>query len=119
MSPVLGLVEGKLKSCPSSPNCVVSYETDDSHYVEAIDGGVDAFEVLKRFLAGQSNVELVSESSNYIHATFTSTLFQFVDDLELYLDGDKVHVRSASRVGYSDMNANRKRIETLRSVLSP
>jgi len=28
MSPSLGLVEGRLKDCPGTPNCVLSYATD-------------------------------------------------------------------------------------------
>jgi uncharacterized protein (DUF1499 family) len=53
----------------------------------------------------------------YIHAEFTSFLFRFVDDVEFLLDdGSKtIHVRSASRVGYSDLGVNRRRVEAIRS----
>jgi len=118
MMPTLGVDAGKLKKCPNSPNCVISYPTDEQHQVEAIAGGLTAFATLKSYLEAQPGVKLVSESEGYIHATFTSNVFKFVDDLELYLDGELIHVRSASRVGYSDMNANRKRVELLRSIVT-
>jgi len=44
----------------------------------------------------------------------------FVDDVEFMADpaAGLVHVRSASRLGLSDLGVNRDRIETLRSALS-
>lgn len=57
---------------------------------------------------------------NYMAATFTSDLFRFVDDVEFRVDqsSGSLHVRSASRVGYSDLDANRKRVEQIRVLLS-
>ena len=48
-------------------------------------------------------------------------LLRFVDDVEFELrTGDGViAVRSASRVGYSDLGANRRRIEKIRKALVP
>ncbi|MEQ8662522.1 MAG: DUF1499 domain-containing protein, partial [Gammaproteobacteria bacterium] len=57
---------------------------------------------------------IVTHDDTYLHATFRSALFGFVDDVELRLDGDALHWRSASRVGYSDLGANRRRLEALR-----
>ena len=44
----------------------------------------------------------------------------FVDDAEFLLDRSNrmIHVRSASRLGYSDLGTNRRRIEELRSQFS-
>ena len=40
---------------------------------------------------------------------------KFVDDLELfYNDESVIHVKSASRLGYSDFSVNRERVEQLR-----
>ncbi len=60
---------------------------------------------------------IITAQKGYIHAEFTSFLFRFVDDVEFVLDeGSKtIHVRSASRVGYSDLGVNRKRVEAIRS----
>jgi len=67
-------------------------------------------------LESTKRAEIISSTDNYIHAEFTSLIFRFVDDVEFYFDDQKpvIHVRSASRVGYSDLGANRKRIEALR-----
>jgi uncharacterized protein (DUF1499 family) len=60
------------------------------------------------------------DTGDYLWATFTSRVFRFVDDLELRMDRDArvVHVRSASRVGYSDLGVNRKRVERLRATFN-
>jgi uncharacterized protein (DUF1499 family) len=42
----------------------------------------------------------------------------YVDDVEFRKAADGVHVRSASRVGYGDMGANKKRVEALRAALA-
>ena len=43
---------------------------------------------------------------------------RYVDDVEFYwTEGGKVHLRSASRLGHSDLGVNRERIETIRKNL--
>ena len=44
---------------------------------------------------------------------------RYVDDVEFLYDQSKgiTHVRSASRIGYSDLGANRNRIESIRELL--
>jgi uncharacterized protein (DUF1499 family) len=46
-------------------------------------------------------------------------MFGFVDDFECLIDRNAglIHVRSGARVGYSDMNVNRERVESIRSQL--
>ncbi len=58
--------------------------------------------------------------NGYLAATFKTPLFRFVDDVELRLDGTNrvIHVRSASRVGRSDLGENRKRVAELRRLFS-
>ena len=60
-------------------------------------------------------LKIVTFGENYIHATDQTKLMGFVDDLEFLLDHDesKIFVRSASRVGYSDMGKNRKRMDSI------
>jgi uncharacterized protein (DUF1499 family) len=64
-------------------------------------------------------VELVETSEGYLHATVTSRLFGFVDDLELFADGPRgqLQARSQSRLGDSDLGVNGRRLERLRSAL--
>ena len=59
---------------------------------------------------------VITISDSYLHAEFTSAIFRFVDDLEFLADDTAkvIHVRSASRVGYSDLGVNRKRIGQIR-----
>ncbi len=67
-------------------------------------------------LGGQVNYS----DENYLASTFTSDLFGFIDDVEFRVDQGNglLHVRSASRVGYSDLHANRNRVEQIRTLLS-
>jgi uncharacterized protein (DUF1499 family) len=71
---------------------------------------------LAGILESTKRARIITSTENYIHAEFTSMIFRFVDDVEFYFDDHQpvIHVRSASRVGYSDLGANRKRIEALR-----
>jgi uncharacterized protein (DUF1499 family) len=66
--------------------------------------------------------KIITAEDNYIRAEFSSKLFGFVDDVEFYFPDTTstkaiIHVRSASRVGYSDLGVNRKRIEQIRNRL--
>jgi uncharacterized protein (DUF1499 family) len=113
----IGVQHGKLTSCPESPNCVSSNASDDTHRIEPIAADLDQ---IKRVLLGLNEANIVSADSNYLHAEFTSRIMRYVDDVEFLYDrpAGVTHVRSASRLGYSDLGANRKRIESLRSELN-
>jgi uncharacterized protein (DUF1499 family) len=65
---------------------------------------------------GSSKVLLERDLPAYMHFTFTSALFGFVDDVEFLFDEGKktIHFRSASRVGHSDIGANRKRMNIIK-----
>lgn len=57
---------------------------------------------------------------DYLYAQYTTPLMKYVDDVEFWFDPVKgaVQVRSASRIGQSDLGANRKRIEAVRAALA-
>jgi uncharacterized protein (DUF1499 family) len=59
---------------------------------------------------------IAEEKAGYLRAEFRSSLFGFVDDLELLLDkaAKRIDVRSASRTGYFDFGVNRRRVEEIR-----
>jgi len=112
--------DGNLTPCPESPNCVSSQSTDEKHFIEPLsyDGSlVEAREKLVSIIQSMKRSQIILKEDTYIHAEFTSALFRFVDDTEFYFDdaAKTIHMRSASRVGYSDLGVNRKRIETIRS----
>ena len=124
-SPAVALgqsVEG-VHGCPPSPNCVSSSpQADDDHHILPfhIEGPPSvAWDALKKTLLAQEGVAIVEDTDVNIHATATSKIFHFVDDISFKLDPEKrlIHARSASRVGYWDFGVNRKRIEALRKKL--
>jgi uncharacterized protein (DUF1499 family) len=118
----LGVNEGKLAPCPDSPNCVVSQGGDENHTISPIsyDGDRSAVrEKLLQVLAVVSGTKIVKQTDNYIRAESASRLLGFVDDLEFYLpEAEKViQVRSAARLGESDLGVNRRRLEQIRLAL--
>ena len=60
---------------------------------------------------------IIKHTNSYIHAEFRSLLFAFVDDVEIEIDEDEglIHLRSASRVGVSDLGVNKIRIAAIRT----
>ncbi|MCP3935209.1 MAG: DUF1499 domain-containing protein, partial [Actinomycetia bacterium] len=70
---------------------------------------------LKQALGAMPRTGVVGEGDRYLHAEATSLIFRYVDDLEVLIDPGtgKIHLRSASRAGYSDLGVNRKRIQAL------
>lgn len=111
-----GLVEGKLAPCPSSPNCKVSEDHADQRHVTA-PLALEAWEKIPAAVAATGGV-IVSQTDDYIAATYTSEKMKFVDDVEFRKAETLVHVRSASRVGYSDRGANAERLAALRDALA-
>ena len=114
----LGLKNGCLRPCPSSPNCVNSMgNEDETHRIESFHS-VSLAE-LRELLQNEERVEIVTDRENYLHAEFTSRIMRFVDDVEFFSVAEEqvIHVRSASRLGRSDLGANRHRVEGLRAKL--
>ncbi len=110
-----GLVQGRLAACPSSPNCVSSEpDAPEEKKVDPLSAGVWAD--LPAAIVDMGGV-VTEQGDSYVAAEFTSSTFGFVDDVELRRTGDAVHVRSASRVGYSDRGVNRARVAALRERL--
>ena len=110
-----GLVNGRLMECPSSPNCASSEDgTPDKKKVDPLP--VNSWAQLPAVIAAMGGV-VTRQEDNYIAAEFTSATFKFVDDVEFRLAEDAVHVRSASRVGYSDRGVNGDRVAALRGRL--
>jgi len=115
----LGVRDGRLKAPPATPNGVSSQAADDAHRVAPLryEGeGVQAFARLRDLVAAWPGAVIVAEAPGYLHAEFSTRLLRFVDDVELQLDAaaGAIHVRSASRLGYSDLGTNRRRIEAIR-----
>ena len=112
----IGVRDGRLIACPESPNCVSSYESSEEHSIAALDGNLNQ---IQQVLIAMDGANIVEQSSDYLYAEFTSSLMGYVDDVEFLYDAasNTTQVRSASRVGYSDMGANRSRVEAIRMQL--
>ncbi|MDM8551271.1 DUF1499 domain-containing protein [Desulfobacterales bacterium HSG2] len=115
-----GLIRGKLAECPARPNCVCSERKDDTdHYIEpvTIPRNTDTLEILREAVRESGGV-IKSDTGTYIAVTYSSALFGFVDDLEIRIDSEQnvIHIRSASRIGYSDFGVNRKRTELIKKL---
>jgi len=115
----LGVVDGKLALCPSAPHCVSSQLDSGMHAGKPIpyDGSrEEARTKLSSILRTMPGAVVLTESSDYVRAEFTSKTFKWVDDVEIYLDdrAKLAQIRSSSRTGFYDLGANRRRIEEIR-----
>ena len=119
-----GIVNGKLAVSPSSPNCVNSQsDRNDSSYIAPLRaslGDEKPIRNLALLVDGLPRTKLIVQQEDYLYFQFRSLLFGFVDDVEFVKDRrlNVIHVRSASRMGYSDMGANRRRVEKIRELWS-
>ena len=117
----LGARDGHLSACPASPNCVSSQADDAKHRIAPLifSGDPDlAFARLKHVLGRRRDTSIREELPGYLRVELRTTLF--VDDGEFLLDRIQrvIHVRSASRLGYSDLGKNRTRTEEIRNEFS-
>ncbi|MEM7179796.1 MAG: DUF1499 domain-containing protein [Spirochaetota bacterium] len=112
----------KLEPCPKSPNCVSSQgnESDKEHHIAPIAYQGEKtmvkakiLQTLKKF----PRVKIIKQTDAYVYAEFTTLIMRYTDDVEFYINEGKkvIDVRSASRVGKSDLGKNRSRIEDFRS----
>lgn len=108
----------RLAPVPPTPNCVSSRADpkDSVHYIAPLEG-VDLAAV-REVMAATPRTKLVREEPGYLRYEVRTALLRFVDDVEFEQEGGVVHVRSASRVGRSDLGVNRRRVELIRKGLS-
>ena len=121
-TPGLGKAGGRLTPCPDTPNCVNSQAPDDKHSIAPISYSCtreEARQRLQKIVEATSRARILTAETDYLRVEYASRVFRFVDDVEFYFPEEPViHVRSASRVGYSDMGVNRRRIERIRELFS-
>ena len=119
----LGWHHGALAPCPNKPNCVNSMATDERHAIAPLTftGDPDAaLRTLQAVVLALPGTRVITYEAEYLAVECTSQLLGFVDDVEFALDrqAKRIQVRSASRLGYSDLGVNRARIETIRSAFA-
>ena len=112
----LGVKDGRLAPPKRTPNCVSSQAdpADAEHYVAPIRGGIEA---ARKAVESLPRTRIVACEGPYLYAEFRSRLLGYVDDVELFFDGEVLQVRSASRLGRRDFGVNRERVETLRGLI--
>jgi uncharacterized protein (DUF1499 family) len=108
--------------CPDSPNCVSSLAKNPKHHIEPFKlkkNHKTSWDIVQKTVGSLPRTKIVSADNTDIHAECRSMIFRFVDDLMLHLNPSNgiIHVRSASRTGYSDLGVNRRRVENLRKKL--
>jgi uncharacterized protein (DUF1499 family) len=125
----LGVQEGRLKPPSKTPNSVSSQASlypdhPQRSYAEIapLPGSGDPEAALDRIASiveAMDGARIVRKEPGYLYAQFTSRLMKYVDDAEFWLDpaAGVIQVRSASRLGSSDLGVNRKRIEFIRQKL--
>ncbi|MEE4251469.1 MAG: DUF1499 domain-containing protein [Alcanivoracaceae bacterium] len=125
---VSGLLAGasvhalELPDCPQTPNCVSSQASDEARRVAPLIAGgsvAESAQMLTAILDSLPRVEWSAPADNVVKATFKTLILRFTDDVLFHIDDDGlIQVRSASRIGYSDLGANRSRVEMLREKLA-
>lgn len=113
----------QLESCPASPNCVCSTDTGRAHFIEPLHftGNPEhAWQNLIEILRADRSITITTSNERYIRAEAKTRLLRFTDDVELLLNPEQgvIDMRSASRLGYSDLGKNRKRLEGIRRALN-
>ena len=120
--PELGLHNGQLRPCPATPNCVCSEHQAESADVEPLGYTTTAEQVWAKIkqVISDTGGSVIEEEADYLRAVYETPLLRYVDDVELRHDkkNQQIHIRSASRVGTSDMGANRKRVEKIRMMFN-
>ncbi|MQX54420.1 DUF1499 domain-containing protein [Alcanivorax sediminis] len=111
-----------LAPCPNSPNCVSSLSGSKDHWVaplEVSDNRESSLQRVQSVLDSLPRVEYDVVGQSRIQARFKSLVMRFTDDVTFYVrENGVVEVRSASRIGYWDLGANRRRVESLRVKLA-
>ena len=116
----LGVINGNLAACPGSPNCVSSQAGDERHRIKPFAAGDNpeaTFARLIEIVRRRPDATVLDSTGTYLRVELRTTFF--IDDAEFLLDRERrlIQLRSASRVGYSDLGLNRRRIEEIRSQL--
>jgi len=123
----LGVQQGRLKPPSDTPNSVSSqvdlypgHAQKEYARIAPLHFTGDADEAMRHLavvIKSLDRTTLVTQSPDYLYAQCQSKVLKFTDDVEFWLDrtAGVIQVRSASRLGRSDLGVNRARIETIRA----
>lgn len=116
-----GMKPAKLSPCPDTPNCVNSQVTDFHAVAPFVMRKADKanWNAIVAVVTAIPRTKVVEQTDGYLHVEVSTLIFRFTDDMELLLsdNGATIDIRSASRLGLSDMGVNGRRVENLRKEL--
>lgn len=117
----LGVTDGKLARLSAKPNNLSTYEAGKYPQAQPFRYTGEMAESRDKLIAALNTlprVNIESVDGNYVHATFRSRLFRFVDDVEFLFDDEAkiIHFRAGARTGQSDLGVNQKRMEEIRAA---
>ncbi len=127
----LGVRDGKLAPPATTPNSVSSqadlhpgHPQQSYARIAPLSYSGDAVAAMKRLAEAIRKMDgavIVSDKPDYLYTQFRTPWLGFVDDAEFWQDPatQVIQVRSASRLGTSDLGLNRRRIEAIRQRFNP
>ena len=117
-----GAYQDKLANCPDKPNCISSNAEDEDQQYDPIRFEGDPAKAKQKLLSvinDYPRTTITQDKDNYLRVEFETAVFGFVDDVEFLVLNNRILVRSASRVGYSDLGKNRSRMEDIQEQFEP
>lgn len=110
-----------LEPCPDRPNCVVSLPDAGDAAVDPLPGAggpLASHRLLLTVLRSLPEARITADDGRRVTTVFRSPVLRFRDDVRFVIrDDGTIDVRSASRLGWWDLGANRRRVATLRGLL--
>lgn len=115
--------QNTLPNCPSSPNCFRSETNPKNGVKQPMSFQTDLVvsrNKIEQIVEEQLNAFLVDSTTTYLHFEVVTGLGGFKDDLYFYFDlvNKKIHFKSASRVGYGDFGANKRRVKRIKKAFN-
>jgi len=116
----LGVKNSMLMPCNGRYNCaitqMVNEQKSNAKPLSYTSSKEEAQALLKKIILSLPRTKIVVETADYLHATFESKWWKFVDDVEFSFSKDKpiIHMRSASRVGKYDFGVNKCRLKKIK-----
>ena len=116
-APGKDLINGKLAPCPDSPNCISTENGNLAPIAIGKHNPVQAWLLLQESII-QLGGKIETVRPDYLWASFQTSTLKFTDDVEARLDQENhlIQLRSASRKGYYDFNANRNRLQRIKDI---
>lgn len=116
------LVDDRLAPNGNTPNSICTENYPNKNYNPIQINNINsktAWSQLKKSIL-KAGGEIHTDTGLYLWSTFTTPVFKFVDNFECRLDtvNNQIHLRSASRVGYSDFGTNRERADLVIDIFT-